>query len=130
MQIFGEIYPYLPNLRDGSGWTAQERFRVGSIRYADQLAQEERWCDARYHYAQALALVADERVIPTATAIQLLCEPPTPTPTPTPLETPTPTPTLTPTEGPIEDLSLICCPPADPDNPDPRCETYTCPDAE
>jgi tetratricopeptide (TPR) repeat protein len=133
VEIFGEIYPYLPNLRDGSGWTAQERYRVGSIHYADQLAQEGKWCDARHYYQQALSLAADEKIFPTATAIQLLCEPPKPTATQTPEVTATPeitsTPEFTPTTQvvPTEDLQAICCPPTDPDNPDPRCETFTCP---
>lgn len=136
VQIFGEIYPHLPNLRDGSGWTAQERYRVGCINYADQLAGEGQWCEARNYYQQALSLAGDERLFATATAIQLLCEPPTPTPTPTleVTQTPTPTPTLEgpteePTEETTEDLQAICCPPLDPDNPDPRCETYTCPES-
>lgn len=127
VEIFGQIYPHLPNLRDGSGWTAQERYRVGCIRYAEQLTQEGRWCDARYYYQQALSLAGDEGLFATATAIHLLCEPPTSTPEPTPQETPTPE--FTPTEEvpPTEDLQAICCPPADPENPDPRCESFTCP---
>ncbi len=124
VEIFGEIYPYLPNLRDGSGWTAQERYRIGAKHYGDQLAAEGRWCDARYYYDQALSLAGDENLAPTATAVYLLCEPPTPTPTITPEVTATPEITPSATE---EDLTGLCCPP-DPENPDdPRCADYVCP---
>lgn len=132
VQIFGEIYPNLPNLRDGSGWTAQERYRVGSIRFGEELAGQELWCDARYYYAQALALAQDENLAPEATRVAYICEPPTPTPTLTLVVTITPTPTatedITPTPTATEDLVSICCPIPDPDNPDPRCESYTCPE--
>jgi len=90
IQIFGEIYPYMPNLRDGSGWTAQERYRLALINYADQLVKEGNYCDARSYYDQALQMAPDEKIIPTATAVQKLCEPPKPTKTPTPEVTATP----------------------------------------
>jgi tetratricopeptide (TPR) repeat protein len=91
IKIFGEIYPYMPNLRDGSGWTAQERYRLALINYADQLVKEGKYCDARSYYDQALQMAPDEKIIPTATEVQKLCEPPKPTKTPTPEITATPT---------------------------------------
>ena len=133
VRIFGDIYPSLPNLRDGSGWTAQERYRIGCINYADQLAESGQYCDAQYYYQQALSIAGDERVFPTATAIHLLCEPPTATPTQTsevlPTVESTPVPENTPEPAPTEtqDLTSLCCPPADPENPDPLCGSYTCP---
>jgi tetratricopeptide (TPR) repeat protein len=85
LRLFGDIYPAMPGLRDGSGMTATERYR------------QERWCDAEAQYNAALAIAEDpaaraglEKVVPE-------CHPPTATPEPA---TPTPTtdPNITPTE--------------------------------
>jgi hypothetical protein len=130
VQVFGEIYISLPNLSDDSGWTAQERYRVACINYADQLAQQEAWCDARFYYDQALALGSSGAVIPTATAVSLICEPPTPTPTMTVMATVTPTPTIIVTITTVDPLVGVCCV----DNSDglynptdPACVTFVCP---
>ncbi|NPV77040.1 MAG: hypothetical protein HPY59_11775 [Anaerolineae bacterium] len=108
VEAFMQIYPSLPNLRDGSGYTAAERFRIASIHYGDQLAAAEDYCGARDQYLNALAIAQDNNLAPTATAVQFICSPPTATPGPTifvPTETPatgitpitveTPTPTAT-----------------------------------
>jgi tetratricopeptide (TPR) repeat protein len=118
VEIFGEIYPSLPNLRDGSGWTAQERFRIASIKYGDQLAAAGNYCEARAYYIQALALAPDEQAAATATAVQLLCEPPVPTDTPPPLITETPTPGVTDT-GPITTEPIPVDPSVTPETPNP-----------
>ncbi len=89
IDYFYQVYSALPNLRDGSGWTAMERYRKASIAYGDQLVAAGEYCMARDQYRNALSLGGDELLAPTATAVQLLCEPPTPTPAPV-----TPTPTL------------------------------------
>jgi tetratricopeptide (TPR) repeat protein len=83
IDYFFQVYSALPNLRDGSGWTAMERYRKASIAYGDQLAEAGEYCMARDQYRNALSLGGDELLAPTATAVQLLCEPPTPTPGPT-----------------------------------------------
>lgn len=36
--FFGQVAPALPNLRDGSNWTAAERYRLALMGYAGQLA--------------------------------------------------------------------------------------------
>lgn len=87
LEYFGQIYPSLPNLRDGSGWTAVERFRIASIRYGDQLLAKGEYCMARDQYLNALSISQDNNLGPTATAVQLLCSPPTSTPQP-PTKTP------------------------------------------
>ena len=83
IDYFYQVYAALPNLRDGSGWTATERYRKASIAYGDQLVAAGEYCMARDQYRNALSLGADEILAPTATAVQLICEPPTPTPEPT-----------------------------------------------
>lgn len=121
INYFGQVYAAMPNLRDGSDWTAAERYRIGLINYADSLAAKEDWCNARDHYNLAFAIANDPAVAPTATAVQLICAPPTATPTPTlaaPLITETPIVTVTelPTEVPTEtevpppDYIGLCCP--------------------
>lgn len=92
IDYFYQVYAALPNLRDGSGWTAMERYRQASIAYGNQLVEMGEYCMARDQFRNALSLGADEILAPTATAVQLICEPPTPTPAPV---TPTPTPTVT-----------------------------------
>jgi tetratricopeptide (TPR) repeat protein len=126
---FSQVYPALPNLRNGgvNGMTAVERYRLGSIRYGDKLAALGEWCKAKEQYANALALSADAIIEPTATFVAEKCEqstqPATPAPPPAPQHTPTPsvsptstgqptvelTPTLSPsmTETPIPDQTLM-----------------------
>ena len=103
--IFAQIYPSFPNLRDSSGMTAQERYRVGLIEWGDALALQEEYCLAKEKYDMAFMFFVDESVAPAATAIYEACEEskepeeteePTVTVTPTPTlggvtETPTPT---------------------------------------
>jgi len=125
INYFGQVYAGMPNLRDGSDWTAAERYRVGLIHYADELAAKEDWCGARDHYNMAFAIANDPQVAPTATAVQLICSPPTAVPTMTPTaplitETPiiieTAVPTEATTEAPTEteapppDYIGLCCP--------------------
>ncbi len=98
---FGQIYPYVPNLRDSSGLTATERYRLALVKYGDQLALAGEWCQAKEQYDAALLMAPNPTVEPTATEVANLCEPPPPpvvdTPTPTPgTPTVTPTPTETP----------------------------------
>lgn len=114
--FFEQVYPQLPNLRDGTNMTATERFRIGAIEYAYQLAAAGEYCEAQELFDRALALGADPVAQPTAQWAAEECwaeqnpptpEPPanTPTPTPTPVggngqptEEPTQEPTVEPTE--------------------------------
>ncbi len=96
VQAFGQIYPSLPNLRDSSGMTAQERYRMGLIKWGDQLAFEEDWCTANEKYEMAFAFGVDEMVAPTATHVYEECNRSKETEAPPATQTPTPSPT---TEG-------------------------------
>lgn len=62
VDAFSQIYPALPMLRDGNGYTAQERFRVASVKLADQMAAAGDYCKAQPHYDAALALSKDAAV--------------------------------------------------------------------
>ncbi len=107
LYYFEQVYPALPNLRDGTGLTATERFRQAAIKYASQLASEDKWCEAQEYFDKAMAIGADPEAQPTASWVADKCwakqhppttQPPEATPTPTPTdELPTETP---PTETP------------------------------
>jgi len=111
---FAQVGPALPNLCDGSGITAAERYRLALIGYGDFLAKGGDWCGARDQYTLALSLGPDTTVEEALTNATLGCEgapeqppaastPGTPTPTlplgVTPTET-VPPPEATPTETP------------------------------
>ncbi len=70
---FSQIYPSLPMLRDINGVTAQERFRIASIKLGDQLAAAGNYCKAQDQYNAALALGNDASVQATAQANQTKC---------------------------------------------------------
>ncbi len=110
---FADIYPALPNLRDASGMTATERFRIASIKYGDYLMSQEQYCEAQIQYQNALNLFNDPAVQPTAVVAGEWClnppgqeEPTSATPTATGTATPggegsvTPGADATPTETP------------------------------
>ncbi|MHC1784675.1 MAG: hypothetical protein AB9891_18315 [Anaerolineaceae bacterium] len=99
VDVFAQIYPAVPNLRDGSGWTATDRFRIANVKYADQLAGLGSYCDAEYYYAQAFTLSDDQIVAPTATAVYDLCHPAVIS-TPIPDVVPTSNPVVATTEVP------------------------------
>lgn len=104
---FSQVGPALPNLRDGSGITAFQRYRDALIGYGDQLAKAGDYCKAKEQYDKALQLGgAPQNLQPTADYAGNQCSggPPqehqaTPTPetqtpaAPTPTEQPGATPT-------------------------------------
>ncbi|HQF62531.1 MAG: hypothetical protein KA928_02355 [Longilinea sp.] len=113
INYFSDIVPYVPNLRDSSGYTAGERYRLALIGYGDQLAAAGDYCEAQKQYEEALTLAPDPVLQPTLQDVVDRCErgegeedggedsPPAETPPPdsTPTETP---PTEVPTEVPTE----------------------------
>lgn len=118
---FGQVAAAVPGLIDGAGWTAMERYRRSLIHYGDQLAKEEKWCEAQSHYEAALAIRAVEGVPVTLTHVAHICSPPTKTFTPTLGPTATPTITFTntstPTLGPSPSPTSTLAQPADTETP-------------
>ncbi|MEW6504546.1 MAG: hypothetical protein AB1457_11350 [Chloroflexota bacterium] len=113
VRYFADLYPALPNLRDSSGMTAVERYRVASIRYGDQLMTQGLYCDAELQYRNALTIRPDPTAESAAAqAAEYCANPPdqeepeetappvdgTPAP-PAGEETPVETPTETPSGG-------------------------------
>ena len=106
--IFSEIYPAFPNLRDGSMMTATERYRIASIKYADQLMLQEEYCLAKEMYMNALNLSPDPMVQPTADEAGRKCDEanaPPPQPQPEITVTPSPTGEVLPTETPPSEIT-------------------------
>ena len=106
---FGQLIIPAPNLRDSTGTTATERYRLATIKYGDQLAGDKQWCDAQEQYAAAFNVASDPAVEPTATWVTNKCEeeqrgseePEEPTDTPVPEVTQTgATPTSAVTQSP------------------------------
>jgi tetratricopeptide (TPR) repeat protein len=56
---FSQVAAAVPNLSDGSGWTAAERYRAALIQYGDLLASQDAWCEAMQQYELALAIRPD-----------------------------------------------------------------------
>lgn len=93
---FGQVALAAPYLRDGSGWTAVDRYWLSLIHYGDQLAREENWCDAQVQYELAYSIRGDMELLRKIEEVSLLCAPPDDlTPTTTWTLTPTVTGTLT-----------------------------------
>jgi len=121
---FAQVAPALPNLRDGSGWTATERYRLALIGYGGQLADAGEWCAAVEQYELALELGDDPEVRDLMDFAAQGCaegeerpEPPPestlPTPTPTGELTPAPT-QADPTQTPPPEATATPPPPAEP----------------
>ncbi len=89
MEYYEQIYPYFPNMRDSSGMTAIERYRIAAKSYGDQLYAAGDACGAYDYYEKSLSAVNDSTLAATATAVYLVCHPPTATPTVTPQVTAT-----------------------------------------
>ncbi len=116
IDYFSQIILALPNLRDGT-MTAIERYHMALMKYGDQLALKEQFCDAQKQYEQAQTIGSSPAIEATLTYLKNQCTPPatktpkptkvkvevvnteTPVPpeadtsTPVPTETETPTPT-------------------------------------
>ena len=72
---FAQVVPSLPNLRDGSGLTATERYRIGLVKFGEQLMNAGQWCDAEAQFNLALAISPDQYLDPTATYAHDQCSP-------------------------------------------------------
>ena len=88
--------------------TATERYRIASIKYADQLMLQEEYCLAKEMYMNALNLSPDPMVQPTADEAGRKCDEanaPPPQPQPEITVTPSPTGEVLPTETPPSEIT-------------------------
>lgn len=129
VNYFEDIYPSFPNLHDGSGYTAIERYRIAAREQANKLAAEGKYCEAIEYYEKSLYAVPDGELAVTATAVYEACYPPTATVDPALLFTPTPTvtPTVEQTVAPAT-TEPPQAPTEDTEDPPPAEETEPAPD--
>jgi len=97
---FGQVAPALPNLRDGSGWTAAERYRLALIGYGESLANNKDWCAAQEQYEIALTLGSDPAVEETLDFVRQKCSGEIPEEVPSTEEVPSENPTSAPLDMP------------------------------
>lgn len=71
---FAQIQPALPNLRDGSDWTATERLRLAYAGYGDFLAENGDSCAAVEQFELSLQLGTDPLVEEAWTAAVEACD--------------------------------------------------------
>ncbi len=115
---FEQVYPHLPNLRDGTFMTATDRYLIGAVEYAQELMAAGEFCEAQAYFEKAQSIRPDPEVQPLAQDAAEAClrgerppqgdeqAPPSETPTPTveptngtPEGEPTAEPTVEPTQG-------------------------------
>lgn len=107
---FGQVAPFAPNLHDGTGWSATERYRTAMKNYIDLLAEAEEWCEAEEQMEILRTSDPDPQLEATQTRLQNKCNPPresepeeeenTPEPPSEPTSTPPPQREVPPTETP------------------------------
>ncbi|MEM5774315.1 MAG: hypothetical protein AAGU05_04880 [Anaerolineaceae bacterium] len=111
VEMFGDVYPSMPNMIDSSGYTASERYRIATQKYAEQLVNEGKYCQAGEYFQISLSIGYNEQTADAAAKAQQLCEGPKETDAPTPEVTepvateviptdPPPAETVVPTETP------------------------------
>jgi tetratricopeptide (TPR) repeat protein len=67
IEVFAQLWQAAPYLRDASGWTSIDRYRIALEKYGDQLAQSGEWCLAQEQYQAALQV--NPEAFPRATAV-------------------------------------------------------------
>lgn len=77
VQSLEAIYPSMPNLRDGSGWTAIERYRIAAVSRGDQLAASNDFCGAYEYYEKARQIASDANLEAAMTEAYEGCYSPT-----------------------------------------------------
>ncbi len=85
---FGQIAFAVPNLQDGTGWTAGQRYTEAMAKYVDVLAAASDWCNAEVQFDILQRYTGNPALEPTRTFLAEQCSPPPP-----PTETPQPTAT-------------------------------------
>jgi tetratricopeptide (TPR) repeat protein len=102
IEYFVQVAPAFPNMRDGSGMTANERLRQAYFEYGKKLILEERVCEAVSMFEASLALGSSEEVQNYYNDAYNQCGASEEQPTDSgggSTATPTLTPTITPTPG-------------------------------
>jgi len=56
---FGQVAPQYPNMHDGTGWTASQRYVEAIIGYAQWFEGQGKWCKAEEQYDRAYEITGD-----------------------------------------------------------------------
>lgn len=59
---FQQVAAMTPNLHDGSGWTASQRYLEAVMNYANYWEEQGKWCDAEEQYKIAYAYTEDPAI--------------------------------------------------------------------
>ena len=59
---FAQVAPMTPNLHDGSGWTASQRYLEALLNYAEYLEDQKKWCQAEEQYKLAFDYTEDPKI--------------------------------------------------------------------
>jgi hypothetical protein len=94
---YGQLVSAAPNITDASGVSAFYRYWASLLQMAEDLAKEEKWCEASEGMVHVLGTWDQAYVYPTATWVYEKCLLGTPSITPTPTITSTLAETFTPT---------------------------------
>jgi tetratricopeptide (TPR) repeat protein len=104
---FSELAPVTPNLRDGSGWTAVDRYLLALLGFGDWLSRQGDWCRAQEQYRLYLDMRQNAELEPTAVFAEDQCASGAGAPeeigTPAVSETPAPPGDLTPSPSPTQE---------------------------
>jgi len=110
VKYLGEMYQYNQYMIDGSGRTVADRYRESLGKYADQLLEKDKYCDAQSYYDQSLAIGNNDKFAESRAKAYNKC-----------LESiPTATPTIDPASIPTE--VVVTEPPTEPTAESPTAE--------
>jgi tetratricopeptide (TPR) repeat protein len=56
---FEQVAPQYPNMHDGTGWTAAQRYVEAIVGYGGWFESQEKWCDAEEQYHRAYEISGD-----------------------------------------------------------------------
>lgn len=125
VEYFAQVAPLLPNLRDTSGITAIERYRIAVVKSAEKLINDDEYCKAAALYQSVLSISRNSVMEPTATRLAEQCNPPTKTPTATLQASLTATRTLVRTSTATKPVSVTNTPGGATSTPSPATATPT-----
>jgi cell division septation protein DedD len=118
---YGQLVSAAPSITDSSGVSAFYRYWASLLQIGENLAKEEKWCQANDQMVTVLGVWDQNYVYPTATWIYEQCLKGTPSITPTYTITTTPS-TVTPTPGTPSPTTLT---PTFTNTPEAPTQTYT-----
>jgi hypothetical protein len=72
--FFGQVAPMTPNMHDGTGWTAAQRYLEALVHYGEWAMDNKEWCIAETQFKIALELGADPSLEESLALASIKCE--------------------------------------------------------